>query len=138
MLDRVWWHDPQKLIYSQFSGTISLQDLKQMIELASSMMETEGSEIGVDLIIDVSRFERYDRDFMNLGAVRALTQVHPKTRWIIVIDPLPNPIARFVGLTTIKLLRLRYAIAKSEPEAMAFIQHITPIPSYDSIKPPEL
>lgn len=124
MLDGVWWRDPQTLIYSQFSGTIQLQDLKQMVELTSAMMEAQGRETGVDLIIDVSRFDRYDRDFMNLGAVRALTHAHPKTRWIIIIDPMPNPIARFVGLSTLKLLRLRYSIAKSETEAMIFVQHI--------------
>lgn len=124
MLDSISWRIPQKVLYSQFSGTLSLQDFTQMVEATYDMMDKEGRVTGVHSMLDVSRCEHYGRDMMNLQALRAFTRVHPKTRWIVVIDPAPHPVARFVGLSVVKLLRLSYSIVKTEPEAMVFIEHI--------------
>lgn len=124
MLDNISWRIPQTLLFSQFSGTLHLQDFTQMVETTYDMMDKEGRETGVHSMLDVSRCEHYGRDLMNLQALRTFTRAHPKTRWIVVIDPAPHPVARFVGLSVIKLLRLSYSIVKTEPEAMAFIEHV--------------
>jgi len=124
MLDGVWWRDPQKLLYSQFSGTMNLQDIKQMMELGYNLVESEGSETGVNSIIDVSRCEHYARDLMNLQAMRALSRSHSKTHWVVIIDPTPHIAVRFIGLSIIKLLRLNYAVAQTETEAMTILQRV--------------
>lgn len=124
MLDSVSWCVPQKVIYSQLSGTIHLQDIQEMMQTGYDMIEADGREDGVHGVIDVSRRENYARDLMNLHAIQALSRPHPKARWVILVDATPHPVMRFISLSVIKLMKVNYALVTSEAEAMEILHHV--------------
>lgn len=124
MFDGITWRIPHKLLHSQFSGTITRVDVRQMMERAYALTEAEGSSTGITSLIDLSRCAGYDRRLINLQSLRAITRAHPKTRWIIVLDPSPHPAMRFLGTSIIKLLRINFSLVKSEDEAMAIVNRL--------------
>ncbi len=98
--------------------------MRQMMGQAFELTEKEARAAGICSILDVSRSTGYARDLMNMQTMRILTRAHPKTRWVIIIDPTPHPAARFIGLTVIKILRLNYSTVRTLPEAMAIANHV--------------
>ena len=124
MLDVVSWRIPQKVLYSQFSGTVHLQDLQEMMRIGYEMIDSESSAEGIHGVVDVSRCEQYARDLMNLSAMKALSRPHPRTGWVIMINPAPHPVMQFISASVIKLLKVNYAMVKSDTEAMAMLQHV--------------
>lgn len=124
MLDGVSWRIPQKVLYSQFSGTVHLQDLQEMMRVGYEMIDSESSAEGVHGVIDVTRCEHYGRDLMNLSAMKALSSPHPRAGWVVMVNPAPHPVLHFVSVSVIKLMKVNYAMVKSEAEAMAILLHV--------------
>lgn len=118
MIDSISWHTPHTLLYIQVSGTMSLADVKEMMDRSYTLIDGEDSPDGSHAIIDISRCQHYDRDLMNLQAVKALSRAHRRMRWVAVIDPNPNPVVRFVGLSILKLFKIHYVAARTKDEAL--------------------
>lgn len=124
MLDGVSWRIPQKVLYSQFSGTVHLQDLQEMMRVGYAMIDAESSARGVHGVIDVSRCEHYGRDLMNLSAMQALSRPHPRAGWVVMVNPTPHPVLHFISVSVIKLMKVNYAMVKSDAEAMAVLEQV--------------
>lgn len=124
MLDGISWRIPHKVVYSQFSGTMCMQDVREMMQQGYEMIEAEGSDTGVHGVVDVSRCERYARDLMNLQEMRSIIRLHPRAGWVVIVDATPHPVMRFISMSVIKLLKVNYAVVNTEAEAITTLQRI--------------
>jgi hypothetical protein len=121
MLDEVTWVVPGKILCAQFSGTVSRAQIQQMNENCVDVLRDYTDPASVHLIIDVSTVVHYERDNLRADPTHEQVKHHPALDWIVIVDPYPNAIVRFVGLTLISLMKYRYHITKSRAEAIAFI-----------------
>lgn len=121
MLDEIKWVVSGQLISVQFSGSLNRAQVHEMNQIAMGMLNTEGLPPAAHLIIDVSQVTHYERDMTSVELMHDVLQRHPLVDWIVIVDPHPNAIVRFVGMTLISLMRFRYHVTKTRDDATAFL-----------------
>lgn len=121
MLDEVTWVVPGQILCAQFSGTVSRTHIQQMNERCIDALRDFTLPASVHLIIDVSAVLHYERDNVRSDPTRSEIKRHASLDWIVIVDPYPNAIIRFAGLTLISLMKYRYHVTKTRAEAIAFI-----------------
>lgn len=121
MLHEIRWIVSGQLLSIQFSGTLNRAQVHKMNEVAMAMLNAEGLPPAAHVIIDVTQVTQYERDMMSVELLHDVVERHPLVDWIVIVDPYPNAIVRFVGMTLISLMRFRYHVAKTLDEATAFL-----------------
>ena len=121
MLDNVRWLVDGQVICVQFSKTVNRDQIHEMNRICIDLLDTKGQPPAVHVIIDVSLVAHYERNMMNIELLHNNLQPHPLVGWILIIDPYPNAIIRFVGMTLCSLMKFHYHTTKTLDEAIAFI-----------------
>lgn len=121
MLDDITWVLPGQILYIQFSGTVDRLQIQDMNERCIPLLNSEAKSPPAHLIIDVSRVTHYDHNMMNVKLLQDGLDRHPLVDWVVVVDPYPNAVIRFVSLTLISLMKFRSHVTKNRDEAIAFI-----------------
>src|SRR5688500_4547153 len=122
MLDEVKWIVSGQVLGVQFSGSLNRAQMHQMNHIAIEMLNAEGISPAAHVIIDVSRVKQYERDMTSVELLHDVIQRHPLVDWVVIVDPFPNPIIRFVGMTLCSLLKFRYHVTKTCEDAVAFLR----------------
>jgi hypothetical protein len=121
MLHEVKWIVSGQILGVQFSGSVNRAQIHEMNQIALAMLNTEGLPPAAHVIIDVSLVTHYERDMMSVQLLQNVIQRHKLIDWVIIVDPYPNAIVRFVGMTLGSLLKFRYHVTKTLDEAVAFL-----------------
>jgi hypothetical protein len=121
MLDQIRWIVSGQVLGVQFSGSLNRTQMHEMNHIAIAMLNAEGTPPAAHVIIDVSRVTQYERDMMSVELLHDVVQRHPLVDWIVIVDPYPNAIVRFVGMTLCSLLKFRYHVTKTLEDAIAFL-----------------
>lgn len=121
MLDQVKWIVPGQILGIHFSGSLNRAQMQEMNEIAMAILNAEGRAPAAHVIIDVTRVTQYERDMMSVELLHTVIQPHPLVDWVIIVDPYPNAIVRFVGMTLCSLMKFRYHVTKTLEEATAFL-----------------
>lgn len=122
MLDEVKWIVSGQILGVQFSGSLNRTQIHEMNQIALAMLNAEGLPPAAHVIIDVSLVTQYERDMMNVELLHNVIQPHALVDWIVIVDPYPNAIVRFVGMTLCSLLKFRYHVTKTLEDAIAFLR----------------
>jgi len=121
MLDFVRWVVQGRVMLVQFSGVLTLENVKQMNAQAAILME-QALPPHVDVIADGTSVTKFDPDLVNIRNLRGSLGKHPLVNWHIIVDPDPNPAMRFIGSIVFNLLGARYRVMSTVEEALAFLQ----------------
>jgi len=122
MLDEVKWIVSGQVLGVQFSGSLNRAQVHEMNQVAMAMLHAEGMSPAAHVIIDVSLVKQYERDMMSVELLHDVVQRHPLVDWVVIVDPYPNAIVRFVGMTLCSLLKFRYHVTKTFEDAIAFLR----------------
>ncbi len=121
MLDKVKWIVPGQILGVHFSGSVNRAQMQEMNQIAIAMLNAEGLAPAAHVIIDVSLVTQYEGDMMSVELLHNVIQPHPLVDWVVIVDPYPNAIVRFVGMTLCSLMKFRYHVTKTLEDATAFL-----------------
>ena len=121
MLDKITWIVSGQILGVQFSGTLNRAQIHEMNKAAIEMLNAEGHPPAVHVIIDVSMVTQYERDMRSITLLHDDVQRRPLIDWVVIVDPYPNAIVRFVGMTLGSLMKFRCHVTKTLEEAVAFL-----------------
>jgi hypothetical protein len=121
MLDQIKWIVSGQILSVQFSGSLNRAQIHEMNKVSIAMLNAEALAPAAHVIIDVSRVTHYERDTMSVELLHDVVQPHHLVGWIVIVDPYPNAIVRFVGMTLMSLIKFRYHVTKTLEEAIAFL-----------------
>jgi hypothetical protein len=85
------------------------------------LLDAGGLPPAVHVIIDVSSVTYYEPDMMYVKLLQNEIGRHPLVDWVVIVDPYPNAIVRFVGLALNSLMKFRCHVTKTRDDAVAFI-----------------
>jgi hypothetical protein len=121
MLDEVIWIIPGQILCAQLSGMVDRAQIQELNQTCLDLLNAEALPPSAHIIIDVSDVTQYERDMFNVQLLQNVVDHHPLVDWIVIVDPNPNAIVRFVGLTLVSLMKFRCHVAKTRHDAVAFI-----------------
>lgn len=121
MLDKVKWIVAGQILGIHFSGSLNRTQIQEMNHIAMDMLNAQGLPPAAHVIIDVSLVTQYERDMMSVELLHDVIQPHPLVDWVIIVDPYPNAIVRFVGMTLCSLMKFRYHVTKTLDDAISFL-----------------
>lgn len=121
MLHEIKWIVSGQILGIQFSGVMNRAQVQEMNQRAMAMLDAEGLAPAAHVIIDVSLVKQYERDTMSVELLHDVVERHRLVDWIVIVDPNPNAIVRFVGLTLCSLMKFRYHVTKTLDDATAFL-----------------
>lgn len=111
----VSWLVPRRIVYEQFTGDVTVQDLRHNSELVAPMM-AEGIPL-VHTIIDVSAITSHP----GINEIRNSTSmdIYDNEGWRILVGA--NAIAKFVGSIILQLMKRRFRAFDTLEEALQFL-----------------
>ena len=121
MLKEIKWIVSGQILVVQFSGVLNRAQMKEMNQISVAMLNAEALAPAAHVIIDVSEVTQYERDMMSVELLHDVIQPHPLVDWVVIVDPYPNAIVRFVGMTLCSLMKFRYHVTKRHEDAIAFL-----------------
>jgi len=121
MLDFVRWAVQGRVILMQFSGVLTLEDLKQMDTQANILIQ-DALPPHIDAIFDVTDVTQFDSHLMNIRNLKTTSIKNPIINWYISVTPQPNPAVIFVATMLFKVLGSRYRGMNTIDEALTFLQ----------------
>lgn len=122
MLNRVYWVVPGQIITCEVSAEVTLQDIRAIIEQTQAMIDHESQAAYVDLLFDISHVTGYSSDVMNIKTLFGAARKHERTRWMIIINPISNPVLNFVAQTMCQIFQTRLRIVPTREAALQFVQ----------------
>jgi hypothetical protein len=121
MLNRVAWVIERRILTAEFSNSVTLADFEAMNNLCNAIIEREGHPDGVAMVLDMSRVDAYDSDMISVSGLRDVLRRPPLVEWLIIVDPYPNPLVRFIGVTLCNVMRFRYHLVNDVPSVLKFL-----------------
>ena len=129
MFEKVRWHVDGRILITEFSGIVSLEDVKKSSKLAVMMINNEKQPPATHIIADVSDVSKLDASILKLHPMReAITPLlsNPHIGWLVLVDPEPNHVMLFIIKTITELTSRRMRVVPTLQQALHFIDDIDP------------
>ncbi len=125
MLDRFYTFNASHIMVAQFSGEIRLSDLRTAVAESTSRIMSHPELYtqpghSVHLILDASRCTGINGDLFNFKTLLPLTQHKSgfsNMGWLIVVDPDPDPVMRFILGTVAQVAHINFRVLPSMDDA---------------------
>ena len=102
---KVSWYDRDRIIFLDWSGEITEEDIKQ---LNQSLIQyyVESAQPRVHIVMDQSKLEK-DANIITYGRYLREASQHPKLGWVLDIGAI-NPAGDIITMLIMKLFKMRY------------------------------
>ena len=125
MLDKTEWLIPERVIYQQYSGDVSLQDMDSGRQAMLDLLDTLSSDSKkIHFVIDISRRDLLAPETMQLKYMRSLFTFQngsDNAGWFLIVQAKPHPVMRFVVLAAARAGGFNLRIMPSLDNARTFL-----------------
>ena len=125
MLDKTEWLIPERVIYQQYSGDVSLQDMDSGRQAMLDLLDTLSSDSKkIHFVIDISRRDSLAPETMQLKYMRSLFTFQngsDNAGWFLIVQPDPNHVMRFVTLAAAKVGGFNLRMMSTLEDARTFL-----------------
>lgn len=118
---RMGWYIEPQVIFAQFWGEMTVEDLQHYFEMTNQYAEHSSSPL-VHTIADVSQITK-PLNMVELASVMKGFRTHEHVGWTITLGE-KDPMLRFVSSIARQLLRLRQRTFDSFHEAVDFLKEM--------------
>lgn len=127
LIEKVYWHTPDRILVVQSSGTLTLDDLEQGFFLLEDCLNAKTTDCAVHVITDVTNRTSVSPELYNLAQLIRVTQKinrHPCLGWFIVVDQEPVRVLQFLATAAQHLAHSRLHVVKTVDKALGFLQQL--------------
>lgn len=118
---QIEWFLPKQIVYVQFIGDLTEDDLSVYAGELSQYIESSDAKM-VHLLLDDSRLEKFPRSITQFRALFAVLK-DPKVGWNLAFGT-RNPFANIVSVMVGKVLNLRFRRFNTREDALHFVQQM--------------
>jgi hypothetical protein len=124
MLKRVYWYVTDRVMVVEYADYITLADVAEADGLILAMVQHLPAPRQVHYVLDVRQRGEIDPAAQRWRNIRAY--VRPFDGWLVVIDPQPHALMRFLMATVCQVLRIRFRVFGTFEDGLIFLARVDP------------
>jgi hypothetical protein len=126
MIGDVYWHIEGHVLIVEFSGVITLEDVRESNQRIGEMADSVAEGTGLHVIADARNRTEIHSELRSLKNFRDASALSDDIGWLIVVDPNPDIVLRFVVNTLSQLASQRFRVFTSFEDALDFLYDMVP------------
>lgn len=121
MIGDVYWQIAGRVLVVEFTGVITIDDVRKSNQRIRNLVESDGKAAMVHVISDARTRTDIHKELRSLKNFKEASQTSDDTGWLIVVDPNPDIVLRFVVNTLSQLTSQRFRVMTSFDDATNFL-----------------
>jgi hypothetical protein len=126
MIGESYWHVDGQVLVVEFIGVITLEDVKESNQRISELIDSGTRESMVHLIADARQRTEIHKELRSLKNFKEASSSSDEMGWLIVVDPNPDVVLRFVVNALSQLTSQRFRVFTSFEDATDFLYEMDP------------
>jgi hypothetical protein len=136
MIQDVYWHIEGHVLIVEFTGIITLEDVRESNQRISEHVDSVAAGTGLNVIADARNRTEIHSELRSLKNFKDASALSDNVGWLLVVDPNPDIVLRFVVNTLSQLASQRFRVFTSFEDALDFLHDMVPgLPEQENPEP---